>query len=178
MAPFGLYSSLTFGTEGHEATSQPTGVIEQAGPNPPLAPANPVPSPEQAGSPAPVVPYPYQPDEVIGGDCVLAIERRLLANDPFPSAEVIKQARIDAEDLFEVKVDICRVMSALDPEGDWMGRGARALQNDRTATGEEPLQRLQLLLSDLERHGVNSGDFSKLKEKVPLGRAGDEHSAA
>ncbi|EXB64603.1 hypothetical protein L484_017935 [Morus notabilis] len=37
-----------------------------------------------------------------------------------------QQARIQAEDLFEVKVEIFRVMSGLDPEGDWLGRGARA----------------------------------------------------
>lgn len=47
-------------------------------------------------------------------------------------------ARIQAEDLFEVKVEVIRLMLGLDPTGDWMGRGARALDNNpRTATGEE-----------------------------------------
>ena len=139
-------------------------------------PANPVASPEEAASPPHVVPYPYQPDEVIGGDSVLSIQRRLLAKDPSPSAEVIQQARIQAEDLFEVKVEIFRVMSGLDPEGDWLGRGARALENSRTSTGEESLEKLYTLREDLERRGVNSEAFSLLKERVPLRRDGDEHS--
>lgn len=113
---------------------------------------------------------------MIGGDSVLSIQRRLLAKDPSPSAEVIQQARIDAEDLFEVKVEIFRVMSGLDPEGDWLGRGARALENSRTSTGEESLGKLYTLLSDLQSRGVNSEAFSLLKERVPLRRDGDEHS--
>ncbi|XP_024021027.1 uncharacterized protein LOC112091492, partial [Morus notabilis] len=105
-------------------------------------PANPVASPEEAASPPHVVPYPYQPDEVIGHrGSVLSIQRRLLAKDPSPSTEVIQQARIQAEDLFEVKVEIFRVMSGLDPEGDWLGRGARALENSHTSTREESLEK-------------------------------------
>lgn len=50
---------------------------------------------------------------------MLSIQNRLLQKDSYPSAEVIKWARINAEDLFEVKVDIIRQMTALDPEGDW-----------------------------------------------------------
>lgn len=71
-----------------------------------------------------MVPYPYQPDEILGGDCVLSIQRRLLAKDPSPSFEVCQMARIQAEDLFEVKAEIIRRMAVLDPTGDWMGRGA------------------------------------------------------
>ncbi|KAK4350788.1 hypothetical protein RND71_030101 [Anisodus tanguticus] len=48
-------------------------------------------------------------------------------------------------------------MSGLDPEGDWLGRGARALENLCTATGEHSLEKLHTLLSDLELKGVNSG---------------------
>ncbi|MBA0632467.1 hypothetical protein Godav_001197 [Gossypium davidsonii] len=51
-------------------------------------------------------------------------------------------ARIQAEDLFEVKVEIIQQMADLDPMGDWMGRGARALENPHTATGEESLEKL------------------------------------
>ena len=49
-------------------------------------------------------------------------------------------ARIQAEDLFEVKVEIIQQMADLDPTGDWMGRGARALENPHTATprGKSP----------------------------------------
>lgn len=105
-----------------------------------VPPANAVPSPgEEAG---PVAPYPYQPDEMIGGDCVNAIQHRLLAKYSSPSSE---QAKIDAEDLFEIKVEIIRIMDGLDPRGDWPGRGARALDNPRTATGEESLETLYKL---------------------------------
>ncbi|CAL0328682.1 unnamed protein product [Lupinus luteus] len=45
-------------------------------------------------------------------------------------------AGIRAEDHFRIKVDIIRRMATLDsesePEGDWLGRGARALDNPRT----------------------------------------------
>lgn len=132
----------------------------------------------QANQPPGVVPYPYQPDEVIGGDCVLDIQRRLLAKAPLPSSEVIAMARIQAEDLFEVKVELIRLMAVLDPTGDWMGRGARALDNSRTATGEESLERLFSLLEDLKRGGVQSATYSKLKGKVFLRMDPDEHSSA
>lgn len=36
---------------------------------------------------APFEPYPYRPDEVIGGDSVRSIQSRLLAKDPSPSYE-------------------------------------------------------------------------------------------
>ncbi|KAH0676792.1 hypothetical protein KY285_024593 [Solanum tuberosum] len=51
-------------------------------------------------------------------------------------------------------------MAVLDPTGDWLGRGARALENPRTATGEHSLDKLHTLLSDLESRGVNSESFS------------------
>ena len=48
----------------------------------PVPPANPVASPGEETSPANQtprgVPYPYPEDEIIGGDCVLSIERRLV----------------------------------------------------------------------------------------------------
>lgn len=60
-------------------------------------------------------------------------------------------------------------MAPLDPEGDWDRRGAQALENPRTTTGEEPLERLQALNADLERRGVKSEAFRLLKQRV-LGR--------
>ena len=138
----------------------------------PVNPGNPAASPGEEAGPANqrVVPYPYQPDEVIGGDSVLSIERRLLAKTALPSAQDIQMARIQAEDLFEVKVEIIKLMAGLDPTGDWMGRGARALDNPRTATGEESLEKLYLKLEDLSRDGVRSETFWDLKAKILLRR--------
>jgi len=168
-----LESSSVPGTSVETGTSvtQP-----RAGPvNPEAADSSqtsgdPVASPGEEAGPANqtqrVVPYPYQPDEVIGGDCVLSIERRLLAKDSNPSSEDIQMARIHAEDLFEVKVEIIKLMAVLDPTGDWMGRGARALDNPRTATGEESVGKLYSLLEDLQTNGVQSPSYKKWKGKV------------
>ncbi|XLT13600.1 hypothetical protein HN51_059290 [Arachis hypogaea] len=78
------------------------GLASRAGPaNPPLG----------------VVPYPYLPDE-----------HRLLDHNTTPSAPEIELARYQAEDLLRSrKVDIIHQMAGLDPTGDWMGKGARAL---------------------------------------------------
>ncbi|XP_061345029.1 uncharacterized mitochondrial protein AtMg01010-like [Gastrolobium bilobum] len=108
----------------------------------PVPPANSLTSGEAEAGSSHVVPYPYQEDEVIGGESVLSIQNRLLANHRSPPAEVIQWARIEAEDLFEVKVDIMRQMIPLDLEGDWPRWGARALDNPRTLTGEESLEEL------------------------------------
>lgn len=140
----------------------------------PVPHANPVASPGEEAGPSnrtpPVRPFPYQDDEVIGGDCVSNIERRfverLKAKNPSPSLEDYRLARIQAEDQFEVQVEIIRTMAALDPKGDWVRRGSLALKNSRTATGEEPLERLYSLLEDLNRGGVESRAFSDLKKRV------------
>lgn len=117
-----------------------------------------------AASPAHVNAYPYQPDEVIGGDSVLSIQKRLLdKSSPLPLPHDIDMARIKAEDLFEVKAEIVKLMVVLDPYGDWMGRGARALDNPHTSTGEPSLERLYAILNDLREGGVKSrtyGDFT------------------
>lgn len=151
---------------------------------PPVPPANPVASPGEEAGPAnqvpPMVPYPYRPDEIIGGDSVDAIQRRLLARYNFPSYEQIQFARIDAEDRFEVKVDIIQIMAGLDPTGNWMGRGARALDNPRTATGEPSLEQLYALLEDLNRGGVQSATFADFKNRIifePGEGDGDAHSS-
>ncbi|GJX64353.1 hypothetical protein Tco_0298696 [Tanacetum coccineum] len=112
------------------------------------------------------VPYPYHPEQVIGGDSVLSIERRLLSGQTTPSPLDIYLARIDAEDLFEAKVKILQRMAELDPTGDWERRGARALDNPRTATGEESLERRLSLFSDLDQGGRGSEAFVKLRGKV------------
>ncbi|KAH0676533.1 hypothetical protein KY285_024334 [Solanum tuberosum] len=97
-----------------------------------------------------VVPYPYQLDEVIGGDSVQSIQQRLLAKYSYtPPIGIMYLAEIEAKDLFEVKVEILRIMAVLDPTGDWLGRGARALENPRTATGEHSLDKLHTLLKNL-----------------------------
>lgn len=149
----------------------------------PALPANPVASRGEEAGPSnrapPRVPYPDHPDEMIGGDCVLSIQRRLLAKYRFPSSEIIEFARIQAEDLFEVKVEIIKVMTGLDPTGDWMGRGARALDNPRTATGEPSLERLYALRDNLNEGGVQSETFADLKNRMisKRGGGGDKNSS-
>lgn len=105
-------------------------------------------------------PYPFFIE--IGGDSVRSIQQRFLAKDSDPSPEEIQISRIRAED----QVEIIHEMAVLDPTGDWLGRGARALDNPRTATGEESLDKLYAQLEDLRRGGVQSQTFSSLKRKV------------
>lgn len=116
----------------------------------------------------PYVPFPYDPDEVIGGDSVRSIQRRLLSGKASPSYIEIYLAQIDAEDLFEVKVDIIQKMAGLHPSGDWLGRGARALDNPHTATGESSLEKLHSFFQDLHQGGRRSETFGLLKGKVFL----------
>ncbi len=135
---------------------------------PPVPPANPVASPgEEVGPSNPVRDFPYGDDDLIGGDCVRAMEQRfvecLKAKNPSPSLEDFYLARLQAEDRFEVKVSIIKLMAALDPTGDWMGRGARALENSRTATA---LERLYSLLDEIKEGGIESQAFSNLKSKI------------
>ncbi|KAF3436660.1 hypothetical protein FNV43_RR19407 [Rhamnella rubrinervis] len=79
----------------------------------------------------------------------------------------LQMARIQAEDLFEVKVEIINLMANLDPTtGDWQGRGAQALANSHTTTGEEPLKRLYAFKDDLLRSGVRSSTYSRLKGRI------------
>lgn len=131
-----------------------------------MPPANPAGSPEAGPSNQGLAPYPYQPDQVIGGDSVETIKRRLLlrheGNFTFEACEF---ARIMAEDLFSTKVDILRQISRLDPEGPWLERGARALDNPRTSTGEEPLEKLFTILDQLKEGGRQSEAFSNFKKK-------------
>ncbi|XP_076941917.1 uncharacterized protein LOC143611621 [Bidens hawaiensis] len=116
--------------------------------------------------------FPYEADQLIGGDSVSSIQRRLLASKPFPSAEEIDFAHMQAEDLFKVKVHIIRQMEGLDPTGDWMRQGARALDSPNSSTRESSLERLYSLLDDLSRKGKRSKAFFSLSENVAL-RKGD-----
>ena len=116
--------------------------------------------------PLPVEAYPYTDTEVIGGDSVSAIQRRLLEKYPSPSAAIIERTRLEAQDLFEVKVQIIQKMAQWDPTGDWMGRGARALDNPRTASGEESFDRLSNIWKDLQETGPLSDVFTTLQNKV------------
>lgn len=137
---------------------------------------------EAAGQPddiPPFTPYPYQPDQVIGGDSVNSIQSRLLANEPLPSPERCQLARFDAEDLFEVKVAIVEFMSVHDPTGNWLERGAEALANPRTASGEPKLETLYGILDNLRTRGAQSEDFWALRDKMIWRRElHDESSAA
>lgn len=67
-------------------------------------------------------------------------------------------------------------MSVLDPEGDWFGRGARALDNPRTLTGEESLEKLLTVREDFETNRDKSEAFSQFQGGAPPRRSGDEHS--
>ena len=98
----------------------------------------------------------------------MSIQRRLLSSNPLPSDEEIAFARIQAEDLFEVKVQIIQKMQVLDPTGDWMRQGARALDSPNSATGESSLKRLYSFLKDLDQNGRTSRTFFSLSEKVAL----------
>ena len=82
------------------------------------------------------------------------------------------------EDLFELKVQIIRKMATLHPSGDWMGWGARALDNPRTATGEEDLAKLHKMLDDLQSRNEQSATFWRLVERVRLRADEDQNSAS
>ncbi|KAL0294099.1 UNVERIFIED_CONTAM: putative mitochondrial protein [Sesamum calycinum] len=102
---------------------------------------------------------------MVGGDSVRTIQSRLLSNNPEPSFEEIQRAHIDAQDRFEVKVEILRQMATLDPDGDWERRGARALDNPHTSTGEPSLDNLYNIKEDLDRNGTRAPSFDALKSK-------------
>lgn len=133
-----------------------------------MPPANP--AGEQAGPDNPEVPE--DPSEIIGGDSIESIKSRLLQSRENPSPEEIRIAEYNAEDLFQVKVEIIRGMTPLDPEGDWPGRGARALDNPRTSTGEDSIENLYRL-----RDGLLSGDaeiITVLKDRMVFRRAAND----
>ena len=165
------YTSDLVEDSGSSGRSRSTSTVNQPLPGEQAMPPA-LPVMQEAANQAAPVPYPYPHDEIIGGDSVESIQRRLLGGSPSPSAHLIQMARIQAEDLFEVKVDICQVMAGLHPGGDWMGRGARALDNPRTFTGEDSLENLARL-----RDGVVSGDattITTLKQRMLWRRSGGD----
>ena len=112
-----------------------------------------------------VAPGPDLADRVVGGDSVYAIQRRLLEREgPNPPLHTYDITRYDAIDRFLMKEKILRRMQALDPEGPWLERGARALDNPRTATGEETVARLHEIFDQLQE-GRESEAFKRLKNR-------------
>ena len=168
-----------FGTQPEESSSAPAQgqrqqeegcLFQPTQPSPADSRQEPTPphstEPEAAPPSQSVSPYPYAFD-LIGGDSVEGIKRRLLLRHEGDfTFEVCELARIQAEDLFEAKVEILREMSRLDPEGPWLERGARALDNPRTSTGEESLERLFSILDQLKEGGRESDAFIRLKKKL------------
>ncbi|PNX72553.1 ATPase subunit 1 [Trifolium pratense] len=114
----------------------------------------------------------YPHNEFVGGDSVESIQRRLLWRSPFPSAHDIYLAKIDAEDLFAVKAEICHLMAERHPAGDWLGQGARALDNPRTRTGEDYLDNLFRLRERVRDRDARTLD--ELKARVRLRRPGGD----
>nr|QVJ98029.1 hypothetical protein [Apium graveolens]QVJ98098.1 hypothetical protein [Apium graveolens] len=121
-------------------------------------PAQPAAGPSNANST-----FPYDENHTIGGDSVASIRNRILANAGDISYE---EAHYRAEDLFEIKTKLIQRMAQWDIDGDWMNRGARALDYPKTKSGEYSLDQLYAFHSDLEKYGPMSDTFSLLKEKV------------
>lgn len=148
--------------------SSGTGSVNQPSEGMPVPPANPVGEQAGPGNPESFL----DPYEIIGGDSIESIKNRLLNSNCSPSPEEIQFALYEAEDLFKVKVEIIREMTPLDPEGDWPGRGARALENPRTSTGEDSLENLYKL-----RDGVlsrNAEMIRLLKDRMVFRRANND----
>ncbi|XP_072087905.1 uncharacterized protein [Arachis hypogaea] len=134
-----------------------------------VPPANPVAGGEAEAGPSHVAHFPYNEAEVIGGDSVLSIRKRLLGEEnTYPSAEELRFAHFDAQDRFEVKADIVMEMSAHDPTGDWLNRGARALDNPRTKTGEDSLENLFIIRDKLRQRDWET--IKNLQEKMATPR--------
>lgn len=159
--------------------SRSTSSVNQPIPREQAGPSNAVPAPQPAHVPPQPAAAPAAQQqnhlaagpnnhEVVGGERVEDIARRLLSKSDNPSAMDIRLAEIQAEDLFQVKAEIINRMAILHPEGDWENRGARALENSRTLTGEESLERLYRLLDDIVQNGVHSESYRNLKTKVFL----------
>ncbi|EEF41993.1 conserved hypothetical protein [Ricinus communis] len=113
------------GSKSTSSLPSPSDLSRKSLVNQPLTDQIPILVLEEAARSSHVVPYSYHPNEVIGGDSVSTIERQLLAASPTPTYFELSKARMEAKDLFEVKVKIFKVMSGFHPEGDWMGRGAQ-----------------------------------------------------
>jgi hypothetical protein len=126
---------------------------EREGAVPPANPAG------EAGPAGQFAPDPYPFHQIIGGDSVCAIQRRVLDQwgERTPSYEVLQRSLYEAQDRFELKVEI--LTSELDSNGSWLERGARALENPRIKTGEESLETLGSILEELKAGGRQSPVF-------------------
>lgn len=83
-----------------------------------------------------------------------------------PAYEVLQRSLYEAQDRFELKVEMLKKMSELDPNGSWLERGARALDNPRSKTGEESFENLGSILEELKAGGRQSQVFSTLKDRM------------
>lgn len=109
--------------------------------------------------------FSYDENHTIGGDSVASIRHRILSKKGDISFE---EAHYLAEDLFEIKAKIIQEMARWDVDGDWMNRGARALDNpsNSSKTGEYPLHTLYGFHDDLKDLGPMSNAFASLKDRV------------
>ena len=74
-------------------------------------------------------------------------------------------------------MDIIHRMAVLDPTGDWMSRGARALDNPHSINGELSLEHKAALMEDLENAGRESQAFVDLQSRL-IFRRGPGNGAA
>lgn len=148
-APSKIGESSTNPTS-EQPTTRPSDQLQGAGPS---------------NQPRPFVPDPFQDDEEIGGDTIRAIRYRLLEYAPRanPTFEI---AHYNAQDIFEIKVEIINLMVKMDPRDDWVRWGARALDNSRTNTGEQPIWRLREFRDDLRALGSRSKTFAYLQGQI------------
>lgn len=100
-------------SSSHLATDARLPAAGEPAPSPTLPQENPraVPPANPAGEAGPAgqfVPYPYYVNQVIGGDSVSYIQRRLLEQwgERTPGYEVLQRALYAAQDHFELKVEI------------------------------------------------------------------------
>lgn len=147
----------------------PTSEEEVGGPGPVSTPANVGASvgaqSEDALSAGPsnASSFPYDENEIIGGDSVAFIRLRIMSKE---EGILFEEAHYRAEDLFDIKAQVIQEMSHLDLDGDWMNRGARALDYPKSRIGEYSLEKLHEFLADLKNEGHMSKTFSLLKERV------------
>jgi hypothetical protein len=73
---------------------------------------------------------------------------------------------MQANEIFELKVEILRLMKELDPTGNWENKGALALNEPRSKTGEPKLTKLIEISEDLKENRLNSKYFIGLFSKV------------
>ncbi|CAK7322403.1 unnamed protein product [Dovyalis caffra] len=99
--------------------------------------------------------------------CPSAPWSRTASSGPFRPSQLGPVDRGSRRNRYPVGIFVtCRARPLKRAPGGWMGRGARALDNPRIATGEESVGKLYALLEDLQTNGVQSPSYKKLKGKV------------